>query len=128
MNDEKTRAALLFRKYFPVLAAGMIYALWIRLTGLYIPCPFRSLTGYLCPGCGISHCLMSLLRGDIRAAFEANGFVLVLLPFAAAYAVYRSYIFIRYGKTVYTKTENIVSVFVLIAALVFAVMRNLYAV
>ncbi|MCR5795737.1 MAG: DUF2752 domain-containing protein [Solobacterium sp.] len=125
MNDEKTRAGSLIRKYLPVLAAGMFYALWIRLTGVYIPCPFRSLTGYLCPGCGISHCLMSLLRGDIRTAFEANGFVLVLLPPASAYAVYRSCRFIKTGKTSFSKIENVMVWTVLAASILFGVIRNL---
>ena len=36
-----------------LLAAGLGYALWVRLTGLALPCPFRAVTGLLCPGCGV---------------------------------------------------------------------------
>lgn len=125
MNEKKIRVEILCRKYVPVLIAGMIYALWIRLTGLYIPCPFRALTGYLCPGCGISHCLIALLSGNINKAYQENGFVLILLPFALLYALYRSCRYIKYGKADYSKTENSILIMIIIAAVLFAVMRNI---
>jgi hypothetical protein len=30
-----------------------------------IPCPFKLLTGYDCPGCGMQRALIELLKGDI---------------------------------------------------------------
>jgi hypothetical protein len=30
-----------------------------------IPCPFKLITGYECPGCGMQRALLDLLHGDI---------------------------------------------------------------
>jgi len=46
-------------------------------TGVGIPCPWRWLTGTLCPFCGGTHVGMALLRGDLGAAWAANPFVVV---------------------------------------------------
>ncbi len=46
------------------------------VTGWGLPCPWRALTGTLCPLCGATHVGMALLRGDLAAAWAANPFVL----------------------------------------------------
>ena len=45
------------------------------------PCPFRSLTGLDCPGCGMTRGLHSLLRGDLVGAVDHN--VLMIVAIAA---------------------------------------------
>ena len=47
---------------------------------IWIPCPIRTVFGIRCPGCGMTHALVALLRGDIRRAVRFNPFVLVLVP------------------------------------------------
>ena len=47
--------------------------------GVGLPCPWRALTGTLCPLCGATHVGVSLLRLDVAGAFAANPFVGVLL-------------------------------------------------
>lgn len=47
-------------------------------------CPFRALTGLPCPGCGMTRAWISLLHGDLSAAFRFHPFfwaVPVLLVF-----------------------------------------------
>ena len=44
-------------------------------TGLGIPCPWRQLTGTLCPLCGGTHVGMALLQGDLAGAWAANQLV-----------------------------------------------------
>ncbi len=53
-----------------LLPAGGLYALFVHATGLMIPCPFRLITGLKCPGCGMTHMCMSLLRLDFKAAVK----------------------------------------------------------
>ena len=48
--------------------------------GFYPPCPFYSLTGLHCPGCGTLRGIHQLLRGDIPAAFGFNLFSMLMLP------------------------------------------------
>lgn len=43
--------------------------------GLGIPCPFRAVTGLLCPGCGSGRALHHLLHGDVGIAHGLNPLV-----------------------------------------------------
>lgn len=47
--------------------------------GVGIPCPWREVTGTLCPLCGSTHLGMALLRLDVPGAFVANPFVFGVL-------------------------------------------------
>lgn len=47
--------------------------------GVFLPCPFRELTGWWCPGCGLTRATHHLFRGDVTQAFRYNVLVLVVL-------------------------------------------------
>lgn len=69
-------------------AAIMTALLMLRLfdpatSGIFPPCPFRALTGYLCPGCGSLRALHQLLIGHFSRAFALNPFAVTSLPFLA---------------------------------------------
>ncbi len=70
-----------------VLAAGAALLYWIPPApgSIYPPCPFRSLTGLYCPGCGSTRCLHALLHGDLRQAAAYNVLLLAALPFLVCY-------------------------------------------
>ncbi len=57
--------------------AGLGLSVVAATTGLGVPCPWRSLTGTLCPLCGGTHVGVALLHGDLAAAWAANQFVVV---------------------------------------------------
>lgn len=44
------------------------------------PCPFHSMTGLDCPGCGATRALVALIRGDVAAAVGHNAFMVASLP------------------------------------------------
>ena len=50
-------------------------------TGFFPACPFRTLTGFTCPGCGSTRGLHRLLHGDIISALEFNPLMVLSLPF-----------------------------------------------
>jgi hypothetical protein len=50
-------------------------------SGFFPACPFRTLTGFTCPGCGSTRGLHCLLHGDVVGAFEFNPLMVVALPF-----------------------------------------------
>ena len=66
-------------------AAGiaLLYAFDPRSPGLYPACPFLSLTGCYCPGCGTLRALHALLGGDITGALGYNILTVLSLPFIA---------------------------------------------
>jgi len=47
--------------------------------GVFLPCPFRALTGWWCPGCGLTRATHHLVRGDLAQALRFNLFVIVIL-------------------------------------------------
>jgi hypothetical protein len=57
------------------LSLSGIYA----MTGVGIPCPWRSLTHTLCPFCGATTMGAALLHGNFGDAWRANAFVFTLL-------------------------------------------------
>ena len=59
---------------------GGAYSVFTLLTGWGIPCPIHLLTGWSCPGCGISRFFLALLRLDLPGALSQNLAVAVLLP------------------------------------------------
>ena len=59
---------------------GGLYSIFTLLTGWGIPCPVHLLTGWSCPGCGISRFFLALLRLDLPGALSQNPAVAVLLP------------------------------------------------
>lgn len=48
--------------------------------GWFPRCPFRMLTGYMCPGCGSQRAFHNLLNGDIIAAWHCNPAVIIAIP------------------------------------------------
>ncbi|MFI7006080.1 DUF2752 domain-containing protein [Streptomyces sp. NPDC050145] len=73
-----------------VLAAGIAGAVYLYGTDPHEPghllpvCPFRALTGLLCPGCGGTRMAYDVLHGRIATAWHDNALLLVATPFAVA--------------------------------------------
>ena len=108
-----------------LLGLGLVYALWVRLTGLAIPCLFYTVTGRLCPGCGVTLMCLALLRWDWAAAWNANPVLLLILPVLAALAVRMAVRYIRTGSTVGLKWENALLWTMTALLVIWGAVRNL---
>lgn len=75
----------------PVAFAGGVAALAATLavrspydSGSYGFCPFLTVTGHYCPGCGGLRAMHDLLRLDVAAAWDMNPLVVVAVPLVVA--------------------------------------------
>ena len=51
------------------------------------PCPFSTLTGLYCPGCGATRALHALLHLDLAGAFAMNPLLVLCLPLLALFGL-----------------------------------------
>lgn len=83
-----------------------------------IPCIIHKITGFYCPGCGITRMFFALLHLDIYQAFRYNPWVFILL---IGYIIYKIVELIRGYKF---KENKKVIVSLLIITILFGVLRN----
>lgn len=53
-----------------------------------VPCPFLTLTGIPCPGCGMTRSCLALVHGDLALAWSYHPFSFLLVSIAAAFAFF----------------------------------------
>ena len=104
---------------------GLAYALFIQCTGLGIPCVFRLVTGYRCPGCGMTHAAMALIHGQPKIAFRENPLSLSVVPLLLLYGAYRAEVYIRTARTDFRKWEIVFLGVLWVVVLLFWLLRNL---
>ena len=103
------------------LVCGVLYYIVVRYTAFSLPCPFRYITGYLCPGCGITTMLLALGAGDIEAAQRANIFLFYTLPWLLLSVALRKYLPLSYLRLL---DKSIYPAYV-VALICFGIYRNL---
>lgn len=68
-----------------LLTVAVLYFIFDPAESAWAPkCAFRSLTGWECPGCGAQRMLHHLLHGEFAAAWEANPFLICMIPVLCA--------------------------------------------
>lgn len=107
-----------------LLLAGIAYYMFYRSTGIGIPCLFRSLTGWLCPGCGMTHAAAALIEGDPLRAMRSNALSLTVMPVLAIYGGYRAVIYARRGETEFRPWEVVLLLVLVMISLGYAIVRN----
>ena len=101
------------------------YYLFMKHTGLGIPCPIRYFFHIQCPGCGISHMLLSLLQGNYRKAFFYHPVIFVSLPFLTYLIVKMLYDYL-FCKTIHwSRIENAGIILLIFVLILYTVYRNL---
>lgn len=106
-----------------VLGLGGLYFIWLKLTGWAIPCMFYKISGYRCPGCGVTGLIYHVIHLEFLEAYRANPFLFVTGPLLLAEIFYSSYRSFK-GKKL-SKWNEIAVVVYAVALCVFGVVRNL---
>ena len=122
--EQKQRLYTLIKKTGIVLAAGICYAIFVKLTNWGIPCLFHLLTGLECPGCGISRMCLALLQLDFVSAARYNLLVLCLLPFGGVLALWKARQYVRTGETLMSTWEKVFYCIAFVLCIVFTILRN----
>jgi hypothetical protein len=70
------------------LIAGVALATSMVVPASQLPvmplCPFKLLTGFPCPGCGLTHAFCSISHGHLKVAWQANPFGFLFYTLALA--------------------------------------------
>jgi hypothetical protein len=97
---------------------GVIYLkVVIPVFHIHVPCIFSEVTGFDCPGCGLTRAALALLDLNIYQAFRYNMLVFVLTPF---YLVY--FLLMKRG---FKKSGEALMLLMLVSAVAFGVLRNI---
>ena len=97
-----------------------------KYTEFSVPCIFKKITGYDCPGCGVTRMVFAIIRLDFKKAFYYNPLVFIYLPFIIFFFGYNDYLYIYNKKDkVISKIPNYVWIILIIITILFGIIRNI---
>ena len=113
-----------------LVVAGLMsfYHLFNPATSILFPrCPFKTFTGYDCPGCGSQQAIHYLLNFEIIAAIKANLLLVLSIPLAVVFFViakipHPSPTMVRW-KNHFSQTKYLL--IIVVAVMMFWIARNL---
>lgn len=105
-----------------LLLGGLSYLLLVERSGRGLPCLFHELTGWHCPGCGLTRMFIALAHLDFARAFHCNAAAMLLIPALPAYFICKK----LFGRGDSSKRAGDVFYYLCLALLIaFGVARNL---
>ena len=123
-QDKKLRQNSIIKRDAILIGGGILYYVFIKITGFSIPCIFRMITGLLCPGCGITRCLTALADLQLKRAFSYNQYVFFSGPIILFLIIKNDIIYAQYGNRKSSKFDNALILICIITGLLYAVIRN----
>ena len=125
--QQKKRLLSVIIKGLIILATGIAYGIFVKLTDIAIPCFFHLLTGLYCAGCGATRMFVDIIQFDFLGAASHNLLFFSLLPFAAATLTYRMVMYVKKGEAEISTWETVFYAIVIVLCLAFAILRNIPA-
>lgn len=108
---------------FAVILAAFIFSKAFGYNFKLYGCYLYELSGFYCPGCGMTRAAVALLNGDILLSLKNNAFVLIGVLLLAM--LYVELLFKAFGRTIKTPVRNkYFLIFILIIWAVYSVLRN----
>ncbi len=105
--------------------AALLYLLFVRLVGFGVPCVLYELTGFSCPGCGLTRAAVALSRGELGEALTYNAMLLPYVGYVGWLTVRASVRYVRGEKDPLFFGPNFVHIAFLVATVIFGVVRNI---
>ena len=110
---------------FSVALAILLYFKKPGDTIIFPHCPFHTLTGLYCPGCGSLRAIHKLLHGSIVSALDLNPLMIISIPFLGYAFLYYSLLSIR-GKGLPQIIKRPIWIWLILTVIIaFWVLRNL---
>ncbi|MGB8131597.1 MAG: DUF2752 domain-containing protein [Candidatus Angelobacter sp.] len=103
---------------------GIVYRFPPTEYSFYPRCPIYLTTHWLCPGCGSTRALHSLLHFDIQSALHYNALFTLLFPLACLWLGFIAYRTLRYDQFPNLAFPRSVAVGLAVTVVVFTVARN----
>ncbi len=118
----KEAADLLFQDIKNMKISILLIVVYFLLNRILFPvsCAWVAITGFPCPGCGLTRAGMEFLKGNFKEAFQIHPFIYVIIVLGIQFCIYR-YILKRSQK-VFVKY----SIVVVSAMLCFYIYRMLF--
>lgn len=122
----KKRVFKLLSILFLLILLFISYLFLIKKYNFYIPCIFKQITGFYCPGCGITRCILSILNLEFYRAFRYNPLVFLMIPFLFIYIIYNLYLYITNNEDNFIKKiPRYIWYILLFITIVFGILRNI---
>ena len=102
---------------FCVLLVGYYFA--NKYIGIAVECPIHFITGYYCPGCGITRMLFSTIKLDFYQAFRFNPLVFILM------VLYIIYFIIKYLFKANIKVPDKALYGLIAILIIYGILRNI---
>ncbi|MBQ6856286.1 MAG: DUF2752 domain-containing protein [Lachnospiraceae bacterium] len=99
-----------------MLTSGIVYMSLLLCTDLYIQCPFFLITGYQCPGCGITRMIISIIRFEFENAYHYNKFLFSTIPLI---------IFLMVTRRSEKRSVKMIRILYMIGLVIWGILRNL---
>lgn len=120
---KRIKKVVLLTAFF--LCIGFLYAGFAALTGYNIPCIIRVVTGIRCPGCGITHGMLALLRLDFEEALRYNLFLPIILFYIIILYSNCVYRYIQKGTYNLTSGSTALDIIFLTLICMWGILRNI---
>ncbi|MGN1481544.1 DUF2752 domain-containing protein [Porcipelethomonas sp.] len=108
-----------------VTAAGILYYFITTRLGIAVPCIFHKITGFYCPGCGVTRMCIHLINLDFYRAFRSNPGVFLSLPLLIVIFSASAYSHVRYGKPAKQKWLTVLEIITAVMLIIFGILRNI---
>ncbi len=104
-------------------AAALVFIFAFTKRG--VPCPFYTVTGLLCPSCGATRMVMSLLKLDFYGAYSYNKALFLSLPVLIFAFLYQKWVYIKTGSRSLKPAIKVILWAEIAFLLVFGAVRNI---
>lgn len=123
--EKRQRIKIVLRGLMAVAILGGLYLFVFLTFDVGIPCIFNKLTGLKCPGCGMTHAIASLWKGQPANAWNENALCLSVLPVTCLYLIYRTVRYVNSGGEDFHIWEYVLLLLLLTVTVVYGIMRNI---